>query len=316
MIKRVIPVLGFYIVNQDEIGVMLTLGKYSGKANPGLGFAIPIFQQVIKTPSSLQTIDLPDQQVVLSGNISVTISGNLNFRVADPQKAILGVSNYSRSIQQLALTTISDVLGTKTLEEVRTKKSMIADEIESVINESAVRWGLNDIDIRLTDASIDETLLRAMMRETEAKKEASAVKIKAESDKMTAEMFAEAADILSASPGAMTLRILQTLNDISSDKSTIVVPIPMDLLSGKQLDKFADPPVQDQKQAPALSDIAIRENKLYCFCPECSQQYDVTDIAGADRYDKLPNVPGQQIGCKKCGALFTLPTVRKQTNLE
>ena len=128
--QMVIKVLGFYVLKQDETGVCLTLGKYSGSVGPGLGFAVPFFQQVRKTTSSLQTIDLPNQQIVLNGNISVTISGNLNFRVTNPERALLSVSNYHYTMQQLALTTISDVLGTKSIEEVRSSKTKIADEIE------------------------------------------------------------------------------------------------------------------------------------------------------------------------------------------
>lgn len=131
--QNVIKFLGLFTLQQDEIGVVLTFGKYSHMAGPGLGFAWPIIQKVQKTKSSLQTIDLPDQQIVLSGNISVTISGNLNYRVADPKRALLEVDNYKYSIQQLALTTIADVLGTKSIEEVRTSKVGIADQIEGIV---------------------------------------------------------------------------------------------------------------------------------------------------------------------------------------
>ena len=309
--KRVFTFLGLFVINQDEMGVKLTLGKFSGIVSPGLGFAIPVLQQVNKTKASVQTVDLPDQQVVLSGNIAVKISGNLNFRVADPQKALLTVSNYSHSIKQLALTTISDVLGTKTLEDVRSKKAMIAEEIGSVIKDAATNWGLADIDIRHTDASMDDALLRAMMRETEARKEASAVKIKAESDKVTAEMFSQAANVLASAPGAMTLRILQTLSDMSNDKSTIVVPIPMDILSGNIPVKQTDPG-ETQKQAIPLADITLEGSNLYCFCAKCDQKYNVTDIIGKENYDVMADVPGQQVNCKKCGEIFSLPTVRKQ----
>ena len=120
--QTVIKFFGLYILKQDEIGVKLTLGKFSGITRPGLGFALPLLQTILKTKSSLQTVDLPDQQIVLSGNISVTISGNLNFRVTDPARALLEVNDYRYSIRQLALTTISDVLGTKEIEDVRTSK--------------------------------------------------------------------------------------------------------------------------------------------------------------------------------------------------
>lgn len=230
--ESVTSVLGFYVLDQDEIGVLLFAGRYSRLVTPGPGFMIPILQEIKKTKASLQTIDLPNQQIVLSGNIAVTISGSLNFRVTDPGKAILEVSDYEYSVRQLALTTISDVLGTKTIEEIRTAKAAISNEVEAIISETSVEWGLSDVDIRMTDARLDESLLRAMMRETEAQKEANAIIIKAEADKKVAKIFAEAARDLADSPGAMTLRVLQAMNDLSNSKSTVVIPIPIDLMSG------------------------------------------------------------------------------------
>ncbi|MDP7015612.1 MAG: SPFH domain-containing protein [Pirellulaceae bacterium] len=223
--------MGIYVLQADEIGVRLTLGKFDKAVGPGLGFTSPILQRVKKTKSSLQTIDLPDQQIVLHGNIAVTISGNLNFRVSDPELSLLRVDNYRYTVQQFAMTTISDVLGTKTIEDVRGKKAIIANEIEVIVAETAANWGLADVDIRLTDARLDESLMRAMMRETEAVKEARAAQIRADGDRAVAEAFSAAASTLADSPGAMTLRILQTLSDLSNSKSTVVVPIPIDILS-------------------------------------------------------------------------------------
>ncbi len=313
--QPVYGLLGFFTLKQNEIGVKLTLGKFSGYAKPGLGFAFPLFQKVYKTVSSLQTIDLPDQQIVLSGNISVTISGNLNFRVVDPQRALLKVSNYSHTMGQLALTTISDILGTKTIEEVRTSKNQIADEIEAEIEEKAGDWGLADIDIRLTDAQMDESLLRAMMRETEAEKEASAIRIKAEADRHVATLFSDAARTLAASPGAMTLRVMQTLSDVSNDKSTVIMPIPIDLLNalggGKGLAGLTDAIVAPP--TPEESKLVLRPGgELIATCPYCDMQYNVGEIVGKAEYDDDPNAPGQQVNCESCGRLFTLPNIVKE----
>ncbi len=322
---RVIKFFGLYILQADEVGVVLTLGKYSGTVRPGLGFGFPFLQQVVKTKSSLQTVDLPDQQVVLSGNIAITISGNLNFRVTEPAKALLQVADYRYSVQRLALTTISDVLGTKTIEEVRTEKTKLADEIEDIVADQANAWGLADVDIRLTDARVDEALMRAMMRETEAQKEASASRIRAEADEKVASSFARAARTLSDSPGALTLRVLQTLGDLSNAKSTIVVPLPWDLLAGsgggglKQL--VADgaaanalaAPVTDATEAtapdsvPPLCKVQYQGDRTVALCPQCGAQYNVTDAVGNMRYDQMSDVPGVQIKCKRCDTVFTLP---------
>ena len=313
--QMVIKVLGFYVLKQDETGVCLTLGKYSGSVGPGLGFAVPFFQQVRKTTSSLQTIDLPNQQIVLNGNISVTISGNLNFRVTNPERALLSVSNYHYTMQQLALTTISDVLGTKSIEEVRSSKTKIADEIERQVAKLATEWGIGSVDIRLTDARLDENLQRAMMRETEAQKEASAIRIKAESDRVVASIFADAAKMLAASPGAMTLRILQTLSDVSSDKTTIVVPIPIELLNRHTAETSSTPasrPVEPiaevaTSNVPAMATLKLKGDRTVAVCPSCQMRYDSTEIVGNMKYDVSPDIPGQQARCRQCQTIFSLP---------
>ncbi len=332
--QRVLKFFGFYVLQADEIGVRLTTGKYQGIANPGPGFGWPILQQVIKTKSSLQTIDLPDQQIVLSGNIAITISGSLNFRVADPEKALLQVSDYNYTVQQFALTTISDVLSTKTIEEVRTTKASISQEIEDIVAETAATWGLEDIDIRLTDARLDDSLLRAMMRETEAEKEARASQIRAAADRDVARSYADAAKTLASSPGAMTLRILQGLSDLSNDKSTVVLPLPWDLLSemagklkapspevnvavpavqaetvqqpsSEEVSQPTSDPVSDP-EAP-LCKLEYQAHRTLAVCPECDSKYNVTDVMGDMRYDKRPDIPGLQIQCKRCLTVFTLP---------
>ena len=337
--QRVLKMFGFYALQADEIGVRLNAGQYSGVANPGPGFALPIIQQVIKTKSSLQTIDLPEQQIVLSGNIAITISGNLNFRVTDPEKALLGVNDYRYTVQQFAMTTISDVLSTKSIEEVRTAKIAIAQEIEGIVAEKATAWGLSEVDIRLTDARLDDSLLRAMMRETEAEKEARASQIRAAADRDVARSYAEAAKILADSPGAMTLRILQSMTDLSNDKSTVVLPLPWEMLAGLAqsavpvgshgqeplssplgVDVDAESAEQDAsgpsdseesetvrlEQAP-LCKLEYQAHRTLAICPDCGSKYNVTDVLGDMRYDKCADIPGVQIQCKRCLSIFTLP---------
>lgn len=314
----VLSFFGFFTLNQDEIGVKLTLGSFTGAVNPGLGFVIPIFQRVIKTKSSVQTIDLPDQKVVLNGNISVKISGSVNYRVTNPKRAILDVDNYEYSLRQLALTTISDVLGTKTIEQIRGNKKQIADDIEVLVSKTASAWGLSHVDIRLTDAEMDDSLLRAMMRETEAEKESNAILIKAEADKRVAQTFSDAAKTLGESPGAMTLRILQTLSDMSNSKSTVVMPIPIDFLSGLQgmggtghnnlqgpvgdVAPSLSPPPPPKKAKPYKAS----DGKVKADCPYCGARYKVDNVLGNNKFDVDPETPGIQLNCKKCHKTFTL----------
>jgi regulator of protease activity HflC (stomatin/prohibitin superfamily) len=316
LVRNVVTIFGLYTLAQDEVGVKLTFGKYSGSITPGFNFAIPGVQSVRKTKSSLMTLDLPDQQIVLNGNISVQISGSLNFRVVNPRKAILEVQNYAYSVRQLALTTISDVLGTKSIEDVRGNKGQVAKEIENIVSEMAQRWGIADVDIRLTDARFDEKLLMAMMRETEAEKEAAAIRIKANADVEVAESFVKAAKKLANVPGAMTLRVLQTLNDISNTKSTVVVPIPVDFMT--TLKSFAPQILKDPAGPGPISLDAVdtesypeapvfkEDGKQKSNCPHCGAKYNVSDILGLVGVDRDPNVPGQQVKCKLCKTVFTL----------
>jgi hypothetical protein len=222
------------------------------------------------------------------------------------------------------------VLSTKTIEEVRTAKQAIAQEIEDIVAETAVKWGLEDVDIRLTDARLDDSLLRAMMRETEAEKEARASQIRAAADREVARSYAEAARTLADSPGAMTLRILQTLSDLSNDKATVVLPLPWDLLSELAGKLKADAPqlaaptpiAESETEPPAsteevpepasspdapLCKLEYQPHRTLAVCPECDAKYNVTDVLGDMRYDKRPDIPGLQIQCKRCLAVFTLP---------
>lgn len=234
----------------------------------------------------------------------MNISGNLNFRVVSPAKSLLEVSNYRYTIQQLAMTTISDVLGTKTIEEVRNEKVKIASEVESVVSRNARDWGLADVDIRLTDARLDDGLQRAMMRETEAQKEANAIKIKAESDRYVSKIFAEAAQTLAGAPGAMTLRVLQTLSDVSNDKSTVVIPIPVDMLSQGGGTSAVTP---SPETSYPIATIESRGGKTVAICPSCEAKFNVTSILGKDEYDQDTETPGIQLKCKRCSTVFTIP---------
>lgn len=302
--RSVMTFFGLYTLNADEVGVKMFLGNYTGNVRPGLGFAIPFLQTVIKTKSSIQTIDLPNQKIVLHGNIAVRISGSVNFKVADPHKAILEVNDYAYSLKQLALTTISEVLGNQTIESIRSEKKSIADEIEKIIHATARNWGLSHVDIRLTDAEMDESLLRAMMRETEAEKESKAAEIKAQSDKVVAEIFADAAKTLAESPGALTLRVLQSLTDMSNSKSTIVMPIPIELFPHAK--QALNAGTYDLERGHLIADIYSEENHKKLNCPYCGKKYKADNVIGNYRMDTDPDTPGIQLQCKACHKTFTV----------
>jgi len=153
-----------------------------------------------------------------------------------------------------------------------------------------------------------------MMRETEAEKEASAIKIKAESDRHVAQVFADAARTLAVAPGAMTLRVLQTISDVSNSKSTVIVPIPIELLGTLGMNRpsvSGEPASGAGAESFPLAVLEMKSGKARAVCPGCGTRYSMTaEVLGNMKYDFRRDIPGQQIKCKRCEAVFTLPEIK------
>ncbi|MDO4871097.1 MAG: SPFH domain-containing protein [Candidatus Saccharibacteria bacterium] len=219
------------IVNQNERGVVMTLGRFSGIKEPGLNFLIPGIQTMYKVDIRTKTADVPNQEVITKDNIPVQINAVVYYRIQDAAKAILEVENFMSAVSQLAQTTMRNAVGERTLDELLSKREEIAENIKEILDVKTDPWGIDVEILELKDVAIPDDLKRTISKVAEAEREKKAVIINSEGDKIAAANLADAARTLQSSPGAMHLRTLQSINDLSSDQSnTIIWMIPTEVL--------------------------------------------------------------------------------------
>lgn len=218
-------------INQYERGVMFTMGRFSGLKNAGWRIVIPVFQKMIKIDTRTKAVDVPDQEAITKDNIPVKINAVIYYRVADAGKAVLEVENFFWAMSQMAQTTMRNAVGEVTLDELLQNRDKISGNIQKVIDVASDPWGIKVESVELKDVVIPEDLKRTISKEAEAEREKRAVIIKAEGDKIAAENLALAAKKLATEPGAMHLRTLQTVNDLSSDQSnTTIWMLPVEIM--------------------------------------------------------------------------------------
>ena len=223
--------LSIRIIQQYETGVVFQLGKYSRTLQPGLNFIIPIIEYSRTIDMRVSTNDIPKQQVITKDNVPVAINGVVYFKVVDAQTAVIKVQNYLYAVSQYAQAALRDVVGGMSFDELLAEREKIGDEIEKVIQKQAENWGLEVTAIKLQDVEVPEDLKRMMSRQASAEREKRATITKAEGDKLAAFNLAEAARTMAASPGAMQLRTLQTIDGLGpSPSNTVVLAVPVDVL--------------------------------------------------------------------------------------
>lgn len=218
-------------VNQYQRGVVFTLGKISGTRNPGWRLILPVFQKMIKVDIRTKTVDVPNQEVITRDNIPVYINAVVYYKIIDPIKSILEVENFRYAVSQLAQTTMRNSVGERTLDELLQKRTEIAEQIKTELDLKTDSWGIEVEMLELKDVIIPDDLKRTISKEAEAEREKRAVIIKAQGDREAADNLAIAAKKLNTTPGAMHLRTLQAVNDLSSDQSnTTIWMIPVEVL--------------------------------------------------------------------------------------
>jgi len=218
-------------VNEYQRGVVFTMGKFTGIKQPGWRIIIPIFQSMTKIDIRTKAVDVPDQEAITKDNIPVRINAVIYYRVHDTEKAVLKVENFFWAMSQMAQTTMRNAIGEVTLDELLQNREKISNNIETVIDKASDPWGITVESVELKDIVIPENLKRTISKEAEAEREKRAVIIKADGDRIAADNLAAAAKILSDTPGAMHLRTLQAVNDLSSDQSnTTVWMLPVEVL--------------------------------------------------------------------------------------
>lgn len=226
-------------VKQYERGIRFTMGKFTSIAQPGWRIVIPIFQKMTRVDVRVKAVDVPDQEAITADNISVTINAVIYYSVADAGKAIIEVENFYYAISQLAQTTMRNAVGEVTLDDLLRNREKIAANIEQVVDKASDPWGINVSSVELKDIVLPADLKRTMAKVAEAERERKAVIINSEGEVSASENLAKAAENLAKAPGALHLRTLHSINDISSDDSnTTVWMVPLEVL--RALDTIAE----------------------------------------------------------------------------
>ena len=218
-------------VNQYERGIKFTLGKFSGIMKPGLNLVLPIFQSYKKVDIRTKVVDVPNQEAITRDNVSIGINAVVYYKVFDASKAILEVENFYFAVSQLAQTTMRNTVGTVTLDELLTERDKISATIQKIVDEASDPWGIKVENVELKDVTLPEEMKRVIAKAAEAEREKQAVITKSKGELEAANNLSQAANVLSDAPGALHLRTLSTINDISSDQSnTIVFALPIEVL--------------------------------------------------------------------------------------
>ncbi len=218
-------------INEYERGVLFTTGKYRRVLGSGWRFIVPIFQQLRIIDIRVKTADLPDQEGMTKDNVSVKIGAVVFYKVTNSEKVVNEVEDFRYAIAQLAETTMRTVVGEVDLNELLSHREQVADRIEAIIVPKAKLWGISIEGVELKDIVLPENMKRTMAKQAEAEREKLAVITKSEGEFEAATNLQKAAEMMSSTPGALHLRTLSTLNDLSSDQSnTIVFALPVEIL--------------------------------------------------------------------------------------
>ena len=218
-------------VQENERGILFQLGKYKKILNPGWNIVLPIIQSYQKVDIRTKAVDVPEQDAITKDNVTIRINAVIYYKVFDASKAIIAVENFQYAVSQLAQTTMRNVVGTVSLDELLTQRDKLSQEICKIIDEATDPWGIKVENVELKDVKLPEEMQRVMGKVAEAEREKMAVITKAGGEKEAAENLAKAAEVMASSPGALHLRTLSTLNDLSSDQSnTIIFAVPIEVL--------------------------------------------------------------------------------------
>ena len=218
-------------INEYERGIKFTLGKFSGIMNPGWNLVFPIFQSYKKVDIRTKAVDVPEQEAITRDNVSIRINAVLYYKIFDASKAIIAVENFNYAVSQLAQTTMRNIVGSVSLDELLSQRDKISAEICKIVDEATDPWGVKVENVELKDIALPEEMKRVIAKVAEAEREKQAVITKAQGEVEASNNLAKAAETMSKVNGALHLRTLSTINDISSDQSnTVVFCLPIEIL--------------------------------------------------------------------------------------
>ena len=238
IIVLVILLMSIKQVSEYERGVKFCFGKFKKIMNPGWNIVLPIIESYKKIDIRTKVIDVPEQEVITKDNVSVKINAVIYYNIFDASKAILEVENFHYAVSQLAQTTMRNSVGSVTLYELLSCRDKISSTICEIVDKASDDWGVKVHDVELKDVSLPGEMKRVIAKVAEAEREKQAVITKAAGELEASKNLAEAATTLSQSPGALHLRTLATINDVSSDQSnTIIFAVPLEVLRAFEGDK-------------------------------------------------------------------------------
>lgn len=218
-------------INEYERGIKFQFGKYKVIMNPGWRLVWPVIQTMQKVDIRVKAVDVPDQDAITKDNVSVNVNAVLYYKIAAADKAIIEVENFNYAVSQLAQTTMRDVVGEVDLDELLANREDISKRIREIVDIATDPWGIKIVSVELKHVELPKDMQRTIAKQAEAEREKRAVIIKAQGEVIAAENMAKAADMLSKAPGALHLRTLQSINDLSSDQSnTVIFALPLEVL--------------------------------------------------------------------------------------
>jgi len=230
MILIIILAFAIRILREYQRGVIFTLGRFTGVKGPGLIILIPGIQKMVRVDLRTIVLDVPTQDVISHDNVSVHVNAVVYFRVVDPEKAIIQVENFYDATSQLAQTTLRSVLGRHELDEMLSEREQLNFDIQEILDKQTDAWGIKIANVEIKHVDLDESMVRAIAKQAEAERERRAKVINAKGELEASANLLEAANVLGKNPLGIQLRYLQTMSDISSDKTnTVIFPFPTDL---------------------------------------------------------------------------------------
>jgi regulator of protease activity HflC (stomatin/prohibitin superfamily) len=233
-----IVLLAFVLINalkvlkEYERGVVFQLGRFWKVKGPGLILVIPVIQKMVRVDLRVIVMDVPTQDVISKDNVSVKVNAVVYFRIVDPERAIIQVANAIEATSQFAQTTLRSVLGQHELDEMLSERDKLNADIQRILDQNTAAWGIKVANVEIKHVDLNETMIRAIAAQAEAERTRRAKIIHAEGELQASQTLAEAARTLATEPQAITLRYLQTLTEIATEKnSTIIFPLPLDIFS-------------------------------------------------------------------------------------
>jgi len=222
-----------YIFREYERGVMFTLGCFTRVCGPGFVIMIPVVQQIVRTDLRTFVEDVPTQDVISRDNVLVQVNAVIYFRIMAPERAVLNVKGYVTAVSQLAQTTLRSVLGKHELDEMLAERDRLNVDIQEILDRQTDAWRVKVANVEIKHIDLDDNMVRAIVKQAEVERLRRARVINAESEQQAAAKLVEAGEMLARQPNAMQLRYFTALSDIAGDpSSTIVFPLPLDLLKG------------------------------------------------------------------------------------